>query len=100
MSYIGAYFNKPLEVSDLAEMAGLSEKYFSHQFKNMLGISPKQYIMQCRMTFSSDKLINSSDSIESIALDTGYASIYSFSKAFKKYYGESPAEYRNRGAKK
>ncbi len=100
MSYIGAYFNKPLEVSDLAEMAGLSEKYFSHQFKDMLGISPKQYIMQCRMTFASDKLINSSDSIESIALDTGYASIYSFSKAFKKYYGESPAEYRNRGAKK
>lgn len=100
MSYIGSYFNEPPEVSKLAEMAGLSEKYFSHQFKNMLGISPKQYIMQCRMVFASDKLINSNDSIESIAIDTGYANIYSFSKAFKKYYGESPTEYRNKGMKK
>lgn len=100
ISYIGAYFNRPLKVADLAEMAELSEKYFSHQFKDYLGISPKQYIMQCRMVFASDRLINSTDSVESIAIDTGYANIYSFSKAFKKYYGESPAEYRNKSMRK
>ena len=96
MSYIGSHFSEQLSVSDLAERTGLSEKYFSHRFKDMLGISPKQYIMQCRMGFASNKLLNSDDSIQTIALDSGYADIYSFSKAFKKYYGESPAEYRNK----
>lgn len=99
MSYIGSHFSEQLSVADLAERAGMSEKYFSRRFKDMLGISPKQYIMQCRMNYASNNLLSTTDSIQNIALDSGYADIYSFSKAFKKYYGESPALYRNKALK-
>ncbi|MBQ7573447.1 MAG: helix-turn-helix transcriptional regulator [Clostridia bacterium] len=95
MSYMGEYYYNNLDIAKLSNMAHLSEKHFIHQFKNTVGISPKQYIIQCRMRKASDMLINSDANISEIARIVGYNDIYTFSKAFKKYHDISPTEYRH-----
>ncbi|MGN0164034.1 MAG: helix-turn-helix domain-containing protein [Candidatus Ornithomonoglobus sp.] len=39
-------------------------------------------------------LVHSNEKIQDIAMYTGYTDLYSFSKAFKKYYKTSPSEFR------
>lgn len=94
MTYISEHFNEDFCIKDVAENLGFSEKYFINQFKQMLGIPPKQYLIQCRMRHASHMLIHSEEQIQNIALDVGYANVYSFSKAFHKYFDQSPSEFR------
>ncbi|MGN0164035.1 MAG: AraC family transcriptional regulator [Candidatus Ornithomonoglobus sp.] len=49
MTYIGTHFPNTFSMKEAARIAGLSEKYFIQQFKQSLGISPHQYLIQCRM---------------------------------------------------
>ncbi len=94
MSYIGEYFYEDISVSKLAKSIHMSEKHFIHSFKQTVGISPKQFIIQCRMRRASDMLINTDTSVSDIASELGYNDIYCFSRAFKNYFEVSPAMYR------
>lgn len=94
MSYIGEHFMEDFSIKEVAQNAGFSEKYFIRKFSQRVGISPKQYLIQCRMRYASHMLVHSEERIQDIALYMGYADVYSFSKAFKKYYDETPSEFR------
>lgn len=94
ISYISEHFSDHISIKEIAQNAGFSEKYFIQQFKRTLGLPPKQYFVQCRMRYAAHRLLHSNDKIQEIAEYLGYADIYSFSKAFKKYYDESPTEFR------
>lgn len=94
MSYIGEHFMENFSIKEVAENAGFSEKYFIRSFRQRTGISPKQYLIQCRMRYASHMLVHSEEKIQDIAIYVGYADVYSFSKAFKKYYDETPSEFR------
>ena len=94
MSYINEHFLEDLSIKDIAQKAGFNEKYFIHQFRIQLGIPPKQYMIKCRMRYAVHMLIHTEEKIKDIALHLGYADVYSFSKAFKKYYDHSPSEFR------
>ena len=94
MTYISEHFNENISIKEVAEETGFSEKYFINQFKQMLGIPPKQYLIQCRMQHASHMLIHSDCPISDIALDVGYTDVYSFSKAFRKYFDQPPSEFR------
>lgn len=94
MSYIGEHFMENFSIKEVAENAGFSEKYFIRSFRQRVGTSPKQYLIQCRMRYASYMLVHSEEKIQDIALYMGYADVYSFSKAFKKYYDETPSEFR------
>lgn len=94
MSYIGEHFMENFSIKEVAESAGFSEKYFISSFRQKVGISPKQYLIQCRMRYASHMLVHSEEKIQDIAFYMGYADVYSFSKAFKKFYDETPSEFR------
>ena len=60
----------------------------------MVGISPKKYIIECRMRYAEELLRATNQKISDIATHIGYADAYSFSKAFHKRYNQSPSEFR------
>lgn len=83
-----------ISVKNLASILHMSEKNFIAAFKKNVGITPWQYILQCRMRKSAKLLSEGNIKMSGIAKKVGYADQYIFSKAFKKYYGISPLEFK------
>lgn len=94
--YINEHCTENISIKELAIHSGMSEKYFISKFNYNAGISPKQYQIKCRMQLAANMLINSSKTIAQISEYIGYPDQYSFSKAFRKYFGESPSSFRKR----
>lgn len=96
VSYIQNHISEAVRVEDVAEYVGLNRSYLSVLFKKHTGMSPIQYIQNCRITKASHLLESSSLSVESIAYSCGYQKPESLMKVFRKTYGISPTAYRKR----
>lgn len=92
--YIEKNVEKNLTVTDLAKYMGMSEKYFSSFFHIHIGMTPKQYLTKSKMNYALELLANEDSTLQDIAGCLGFADQYSFSKAFKKYFGEAPGTFR------
>ncbi|MDF2921437.1 MAG: AraC family transcriptional regulator [Paenibacillaceae bacterium] len=92
-NYIHDHLYKSVRIQQLAEVAGMSEKYFISFFKNALGITPGQYVYHLKMNKARDLLCKRKYSIKQIADQLGYPDAYSFSKAFKKFYHTPPSKF-------
>jgi AraC-like DNA-binding protein len=84
-------------LQSLAERAGMSRTIFALKFKKTVGTSPMEYLTHWRMLAAADRLINTRDSVSSIALSLGYESESAFSHAFKRVMNCSPRQYGHRG---
>jgi AraC-type DNA-binding domain-containing proteins len=93
LSHIEVRLHLPLRVAELAEVAGMSEKYFILYFKQALGITPGAYVYQLKMNRARELLYSRTFSIQQIAERLGYPDPFSFSKAFKKYYKVPPSRF-------
>ncbi len=85
-----------LTVEKAAKASEVSEVYFRRIFGEHFGVSPLTYIREKRMALAKRKMSDRSLTLECIACDCGYSSIYSFSAAFKKKEGISPSQYREK----
>ena len=92
-NYITDNMSKPIRIKELAQVAGISEKYFINYFKTILGISPGRYINQLKMNRARDYLYQGKYTIKEISSMLGYPDQYSFSKAFKKHYRVPPSKF-------
>ncbi|RKN71204.1 helix-turn-helix transcriptional regulator [Paenibacillus ginsengarvi] len=91
--YINRRTHLPLRTKELADAAGLSEKYFITYFKQTLGMTPSQYIYQLKMNKAREYLYQRNYSIKEIASLLGYPDPYSFSKSFKAYFHVPPSQF-------
>ncbi|MDF2720752.1 MAG: AraC family transcriptional regulator [Paenibacillus sp.] len=94
--YIREHIGSTLSVQKLAQLAGLSESSLRRHFYETYGVSPKQYLQNCRLAEAQWQLRTSSKPIQSIASRIGFMSIHSFSAWFHAITGESPNEWRKR----
>ena len=94
LEHMNERYLEPLSNKELASFMGMSEKYFISFFHTHIGKSPKQYLIDCRMKYSLVLLKDSRNTITDIALRLNFTDQYSFSKAFKKYFGEAPSSFR------
>ena len=84
------------KISDVARYVGLHRSYLTNLFKAKMGVSPQEYLMQCRMKQACKLLKETNNPIQEIAFRVGYDNPLTFSKTFKGFYGYSPREYRNK----
>ncbi|MEH6543894.1 MAG: AraC family transcriptional regulator [Porticoccaceae bacterium] len=88
---------KPEKFWSIGEMAsgvGMSRSAFSGRFKTLVGETPMQYLTRWRMHRAAYYLRTEGLNIPQAADRVGYESDATFSKAFKRYIGTSPAAYR------
>lgn len=83
-------------VEDLARAAGMSRTLFAERMKELLGISPIEYLTQWRMEVAREALADRRLSAAEVAEKVGYQSLPAFSRAFKKHFGVGPGEVRRR----
>lgn len=94
MNYIHNHIEEPVTVQDIADYVNLTRCYATTIFTKQTGISPKDYIQNCRLTKARHMLESSSLTIAGIAYSCGFKQSESFIKAFRKRYNISPSEYR------
>ncbi|MBN1344742.1 MAG: AraC family transcriptional regulator [Phycisphaerae bacterium] len=85
---------EPWTIDRLARRVHMSRTAFATQFTGKVGMPPGQYLWECRMRRACALLCDSESAIEEIALQTGYESAAAFSKAFKRWAGLAPSEFR------
>ncbi len=83
-------------IRDYAKERGLNYYRFIDTFSRYTGVSPRQYIINIRMTLAKDLLINTDFQILEIAQIAGYENPLYFSRLFKKNCGIAPSDYRCR----
>ena len=86
--------NSEMSIEDVAVNAGFSTNYFNRIFFEHTGFNVMEYIRFTRLKSAAVSLRTSERSVIDIALDCGYETHESFTRAFKKQFGVSPTNYR------
>ena len=84
------------KVADLAARVGLSRTELFERFSSLVGEPPAKYSTRWRMHLAIQGLVRDQRSVADVADLVGYSSEAAFSKAFKRFIGESPGAYRKR----
>lgn len=93
VSYITARLNTPLRISQVSSACGVSESYLYRIFSSGLGMSPKAYIVSCKMEYARTLLKEQNMTITQISRELGFANPNHFSNAFYSVTGVRPSQY-------
>ena len=92
--YIQENCDQMLTLQSVSDYVGFSTYYFSRVFKSLTSTSFLEYLTMQRIKKAQTLLADSSLSITDIAYQSGYTSISTFNRVFRKSRGCSPTEYR------
>ncbi len=85
-----------ISVAQLADIACMSESHFHLQFRNAIGLTPHQYLIQKRLKEAQILLHSSAMSINDIAAQVGFTSQSALTNAFKKHFQTTPSQIRHK----
>lgn len=85
-------YSEKLDVEHLASTARMSASAFHRAFKEITSDSPMQYLKKVRLTRARDLMVQENMKAYIAADQVGYESSSQFSREFKRYFGQSPAE--------
>lgn len=85
---------RPWSVATLAREVGMSRSRFAARFHDVVGQTPLEYLTHWRMYQAAGRLAEGRIALPALASSAGYRSEVSFGKAFKRWAGLTPAEYR------
>lgn len=94
LQYMARHYNEPLSIDELAELCFLSPTHFRRVFQDAAGIAPLKYLTALRIRIAAGLLRNTDNPILDISLDSGYPTLSSFNRQFKKHMGCSPRQWR------
>lgn len=91
IEYVHEHLNQDLSLIDLAQQMNLSAFHFARLFKNSLGLSPHQYLLQNRVERAKKLImIAQKPDLTDIGLQVGFYDQAHFTKAFKRVVGIPP----------
>ncbi|QGG57657.1 AraC family transcriptional regulator [Paenibacillus sp. B01] len=92
---LSTQYAEPVTMEGIAESLGYSRAYLSRVFKRHTGATPVSYLLRLRIDKGRLMLRERKDlTIEQIASSVGLQDALYFSRQFRRFYGESPSEYR------
>lgn len=96
LKYIEKNYHRSIKLADVAESAYLNPVYFSHVFKQQMGIRFVDYLADFRIEKAIALMEDPTLTIHAIASSVGFFSSRYFAETFKKRKGMTPSEYRNK----
>lgn len=90
-NYIHDNLGETLGIEELAKIANMSPFHFMRSFKRIYKMPAYQYIIEQRLQWALQLLLQRKLTMTEIARSTGFEDIFTFSKAFKKRFGVAPS---------
>lgn len=88
--------DEAITLRSLSRRLGYSDYYTTRKFKEISGLTLRDYLRQRRFAFALKEVRDSDKGLLEIALDYGFSSHEAFTRAFKETYGITPSEYRKK----
>lgn len=98
-SFIELNFQNDISVEDIAKNCGLNRSYFGKIFRDAVGKSPQEFLLNYRMVKAAELLKLTNLSVADVGNAVGYPNALHFSRAFKNVYGVSPRAWRNQNGR-
>lgn len=96
VNFILHNLTEELSLQQLADIAKYSPFHFQKIFKQVVGESPKQYVIRMRLETAAHALVmHQHKTVTEIALENGFSSSATFARSFKNYFGNSAEEFRS-----
>lgn len=95
VDYIKKNLHQKLSIDSIAKMAYVSKSNFFKMFKDELGTSPNEFILQERINRAKE-LLASQNSIKETAYQTGFSDANYFTRVFKQLVGVTPKSYQDK----
>ncbi len=94
LDYIELHIKENITIEELAEQCYYSKHHFNRIFQSIIGIPVLDYIKKRKLSSAAGQIIDTNDNILDIALDYGFNSHETFSRAFKRIFDITPIAYR------
>lgn len=92
--HIQTHLDGDLKLEGLARVAGVTPSHFSRSFTAVIGESPRAYVERLRLERAAVLLVLRAASVLEIALDSGFQSHETFTRAFSRRFGVPPSRWR------
>lgn len=92
--YIDRHFAEDVTLKTAADVACLEEKYFSHFFHIKTGLRFVDFVAYVRVEHAKQLIEQNDISVSEVAAGVGYHNRRTFERAFKKWTGITPSEFR------
>ncbi|MFD2444847.1 AraC family transcriptional regulator [Bacillus sp. CGMCC 1.16607] len=96
IEYILENYQTEISLDALSAESNLSKFYLIRAFKEIIGCTPSQYIMNIRLEKAMDLLLSTRLDITTICYEVGFGSLNTFERVFKKRMGCTISEFRRR----
>jgi DNA-binding NtrC family response regulator len=92
---LGAHYNQPISLDQLARHAGVSPSHLSFLFRSVVGIPFKVLLGHIRIRKARELLsADARPNITQVAMSVGFSDLSHFEKSFRRIVGQSPREFR------
>jgi YesN/AraC family two-component response regulator len=95
-AWIARDLHRPLTTGHLARAVGMSRETLRRAFADRFGLTPREYLEECRMSRAASLLRDSDCMIKEVAAQVGFADPNNFSTVFKRFHGLCPEAFRAR----
>jgi AraC family ethanolamine operon transcriptional activator len=97
-NYIDQTGRYPLTMTEMCKIAFVSRRTLQYCFEHELGVSPMQYLRDCRLNEIRRILLNDDEErlISDLAIEFGFYHISTFNEHYKQLFGETPTQTRQR----
>src|SRR4051794_637945 len=92
--FIEAHLEENISIQMLASITGLSMYHFARTFKKSEGMTPHEYLIQCRVRRAKDLLADTDLPLSEIALTSGFSDQSHCARRFREHVGVTPSSYR------
>lgn len=96
LAWLREHHAEAIDLNRLAQQAHCSARTLLRRFKQATGLTPGDYLQRLRISVAQQTLADSTQSLEQIASQVGFADRATFAKRFKQLCGETPGAFRKR----